>query len=318
METEEEQCMRILTNAVNECKSDWIALSGGLDSSILAHLRKDQKPQTMTIITKDFLGTDLTFAQIIAKHLGLPLSLIQVSMEEVLDSINETIKILGNYNDIEIRNSIVPYIYLTTLKKKGVDSVITGDGADEVFAGYNFLLKKSDEEIGEELKRIKKIMHFPSKDIARSLNMKVETPFLNEELIKFSDDIEISKKINSKEGEKFGKWILRETFEKYLPNNITWREKSPMQDGSGTNNLTGLFNTIITDDIFTEKKTRILEEDGVYIRTKESLHYYECFRKTNSVKKSNSDNRCPDCDYEIAPNSRFCSCLLYTSPSPRD
>ena len=306
MKTEEEQCMRILTNAVNECKSDWIALSGGLDSSILAHLRKDQKPQTMTIITKDFLGTDLTFAQIIAKHLGLPLSLIQVSMEEVLDSINETIKILGNYNDIEIRNSIVPYIYLTTLKKKGVDSVITGDGADEVFAGYNFLLKKSDEEIGEELKRIKKIMHFPSKEIARSLNMKVETPFLNEELIKFSDDIEISKKINAKDGEKFGKWILRETFEKYLPNNITWREKSPMQDGSGTNNLTGLFNTIITDDIFTEKKTRILEEDGVYIRTKESLHYYECFRKTNSVKKSNSDNRCPDCDYEIAPNSRFC------------
>ena len=306
MKTEEEQCMRILTNAVNECKSDWIALSGGLDSSILAHLRKDQKPQTMTIITKDFLGTDLTFAQIIAKHLGLPLSLIQVSMEEVLDSINETIKILGNYNDIEIRNSIVPYIYLTTLKKKGVDSVITGDGADEVFAGYNFLLKKSDEEIGEELKRIKKIMHFPSKDIARSLNMKVETPFLNEELIKFSDDIEISKKINAKDGEKFGKWILRETFEKYLPNNITWREKSPMQDGSGTNNLTGLFNTIITDDIFTQKKTRILEEDGVYIRTKESLHYYECFRKTNSVKKSDSDNRCPDCNHEIAPNSRFC------------
>ena len=306
MKTEEEQCMRILTNAVNECKSDWIALSGGLDSSILAHLRKDQKPQTMTIITKDFLGTDLTFAQIIAKHLGLPLSLIQVSMEEVLDSINETIKILGNYNDIEIRNSIVPYIYLTTLKKKGVDSVITGDGADEVFAGYNFLLKKSDEEIGEELKRIKKIMHFPSKDIARSLNMKVETPFLNEELIKFSDDIEISKKINAKDGEKFGKWILRETFEKYLPNNITWREKSPMQDGSGTNNLTGLFNTIITDDIFTQKKTRILEEDGVYIRTKESLHYYECFRKSNSVKKSDSDNRCPDCNYEIAPNSRFC------------
>ena len=306
MKTEEEQCMRILTNAVNECKSDWIALSGGLDSSILAHLRKDQKPQTMTIITKDFLGTDLTFAQIIAKHLGLNLSLIQVSMEDVLDSINETIKILGNYNDIEIRNSIVPYIYLTTLKKKGVDSVITGDGADEVFAGYNFLLKKSDEEIGEELKRIKKIMHFPSKDIARSLNMKVETPFLNEELIKFSDDIEISKKINAKDGEKFGKWILRETFEKYLPNNITWREKSPMQDGSGTNNLTGLFNTIITDDIFTQKKTRILEEDGVYIRTKESLHYYECFRKTNSVKKSDSDNRCPDCNYEIAPNSRFC------------
>ncbi len=301
-----DQCAEVLQNAVKECESEWIALSGGLDSSILAHLRKDQKPQAITIITKDFLGTDLTFAQIIAKHTGLNLSLIQVSMEEIIDSINETIKILNNFNDIEIRNSIVPHLYLSSLKKKGVDSVITGDGADEIFAGYNFLLKKSNDELDEELERIKKIMHFPSKDIAKSLNMKVETPFLNENVIKFSYGIPISRKINVKEDKKFGKLILRETFEKDLPKNIIWREKSPMQDGSGTSNLTWLFNTIITDEIFSQKKTKILEEDGVYIRTKESLHYYECFRKSSSVKKSNSDRKCPDCDYEINLNSRFC------------
>ena len=306
MKTDMDQCTEVLQNAVRECESQWIALSGGLDSSILAHLRKDLKPQAITIITKDFLGTDLTFAQIIAKHTGLPLSLMQVTMEEVLDSINETIKILDNFNDIEIRNSIVPHLYLNSLKKKGVDSVITGDGADEIFAGYNFLLKKSNDEIDQELERIKKIMHFPSRNIAESLNMKVETPFLDEDVIKFSNSIPISRKINVKEDKKYGKWILRKTFEKDLPKNIIWREKSPMQDGSGTNNLTGLFNTIITDDIFSQKKTKILEEDGVYIRTKESLHYYECFRKSSSVKKSNSDRKCPDCDYEINLNSRFC------------
>ena len=91
MKTDIDQCMTTLQNAVRECESEWIALSGGLDSSILAHLRKDLNPQAITIITKDFLGTDLTFAQIIAKHTGLPLSLMQVTMEEVLDSINETI-----------------------------------------------------------------------------------------------------------------------------------------------------------------------------------------------------------------------------------
>ena len=301
-----DQCRTVLQNSVTMCKSNWIALSGGLDSSILAYLLKDQKPQAITIITKDFLGTDLTYAQIIAKHTQLPLSLMQVSIEEILDSISETIKILGNFNDIEIRNSIVPYIYLNLLKKQGVKSAITGDGADEVFAGYNFLLKKSDNELVEELKRIKKIMHFSSKEIAKSLDMIVETPFLNDELIEFSDTIPISRKINSKEGKKFGKWILRETFEKDLPGNIIWREKSPMQDGSGTTNLTNLFNTIITNDVFSQKKTKILEEDGVYIRTKESLHYYECFRKSNSIKKSNSDVKCPDCNYEINVNSKFC------------
>ncbi len=306
MESEIDQCKKVLDNAITNCKSEWIALSGGLDSSILAYLLKDQKPHAITIITKDFLGTDLTYAQIIAKHTELSLSLMQVNMEDMLDSINETIRILGNFNDIEIRNSIVPYIYLSSLKKKGVNSVITGDGADEIFAGYNFLLKKSEAELDIELDRIKKIMHFPSKDIAKSLNMKVETPFLNEDVIKFSDGLSISKKINFKEHKKFGKFILRETFEKDIPKNIIWREKSPMQDGSGTNNLTGLFNTIITDEIFSQKKTKIMEEDGVYIRTKESLHYYECFRKSSSLKKSNSDRKCPDCDYEINMNSRFC------------
>ena len=301
-----DQCRTVLQNSVAECKSNWIALSGGLDSSILAYLLKNQKPKAIVIITKDFLGTDLTYAQIIAKHTQLPLSLLQVSLEEVLDSINETIKILRNFNDIEIRNSIVPYMYLSSLKKKGIDSVITGDGADEVFAGYNFLLKKSEEELDEELKRIKRIMHFPSKDIAKSLDMKVETPFLNEDVIKFSDTIPISKKINFKEEKKFGKWILREAFEKELPKNIVWREKSPMQDGSGTVNLTGLFNTIITDDIFLQKKTKILEEDGIYIRTKESLHYYECFTKSNTVTSSNSDKKCPDCNYDIKLDSKFC------------
>ena len=214
--------MSILQNAISECDSEWIALSGGLDSSILAHLRKDQRPQAITIITKDFLGTDLTFAQIIAKHTGLTLSLMQVTMEEVLDSINETIKILDNFNDIEIRNSIVPHLYLSLLKKKGVDSVITGDGADEIFAGYNFLLKKSNDELDQELERIKKIMHFPSRNIAESLNMKVETPFLDEDVIKFSNSIPVSRKINVKEDKKYGKWILRKTFEKDLPKNIIY------------------------------------------------------------------------------------------------
>ena len=79
-----------------------------------------------------------------------------------------------------------------------------------------------------------------------------------------------------------------------------------MQDGSGTANLTNLFNSIITDKIFSQKRNEILEKDGVYIRTKESLHYYECFRKTNVVKISNSKNKCPDCNYEINEKSKFC------------
>jgi len=301
-----DQCRSILQKACEKCESDWIALSGGLDSSVIANLMKKEKTHAITIITKDFVGTDLTYAQIMAKYVEIPLSLMHIDLEGVLEAINETVKILGNFNDIEIRNSVVPYIYLKSLKDDGINSVITGDGADEVFAGYNFLLKKNEDELVSELSRIKKIMHFPSKEIGESLNMKVEMPFLDNDVIDFSENIPISEKINTKDGKRFGKWILRKSFENEIPDSIVWREKSPMQDGSGTANLTNLFNSIITDEIFSQKRNEILEKDGVYIRTKESLHYYECFRKINSVKKSNSENKCPDCNYELEVNSRFC------------
>ena len=301
-----DQCRSILRNTCEKCESDWIALSGGLDSSIIANLMKKEKTHAITIITKDFVGTDLTYAQIMAKYVGIPLSLMHIDLEGVLEAINETVKILGNFNDIEIRNSVVPYIYLKSLKDDGINSVITGDGADEVFAGYNFLLKKNEDELVSELSRIKKIMHFPSKEIGESLNMKVEMPFLDNDVIDFSENIPISEKINTKDGKRFGKWILRKSFENEIPDSIVWREKSPMQDGSGTANLTNLFNSIITDEIFSQKRNEILEKDGVYIRTKESLHYYECFRKTNVLKTSNSENKCPDCNYELEVNSRFC------------
>ena len=132
----------LLEKITMQCDANWIALSGGLDSSILAQIKKEQDLNAITIITKDFLGTDLEYSQIVGKHIGIPLELKYVSMDEIFDAIKNTIKILKNFNDIEIRNSIVSYLYLNMLKEKNVKKIITGDGADEIFAGYNFLIKK--------------------------------------------------------------------------------------------------------------------------------------------------------------------------------
>ena len=80
-----------------------------------------------------------------------------------------------------------------------------------------------------------------------------------------------------------------------------------MQDGSGTTGLTKLFESIITDDIFKEKTKKIKNDDGINIRTKESLHYYEIFRKKSKVSKSGTGlNLCTDCNSEIIPETRFC------------
>ena len=300
--------IRLLLEEITiKCDANWIAFSGGLDSSILAEIKKEQNLNAITIISKDFLATDLSYSQITAKHIDIPLEIKYVNIDQMLGAIENTIKILKNFNDIEIRNSIVPYLYMNALKERNITNVITGDGADEIFAGYNFLLKKDRNELKNELKRIKKIMHFTSQKIANKLGMSIQMPFIDEKIIGLVETLPINLLINQKNGIKFGKWILRKAFENTLPTNVIWRKKTAMQDGSGTTNLTKLFNSIITDDIFAKKVKKIKSECNIKIRTKESLYYYELFKENFIIPECNDKkNICPDCNAEIVNNSKFC------------
>ena len=290
-----------------QCDANWIAFSGGLDSSILAQIKKKSDLNAITIIAKDFLASDLQYSQIVAKHIDIPLELKYVNIDEMLNAVENTIKILKNFNDIEIRNSIVSYLYLNALKEKSVTKVITGDGADEIFAGYNFLVKKDHGELKDELKRLKEIMHFTSQKIANELGISIQMPFVDENIINAVETLPTSLLINQKNDKRFGKWILRKAFENDLPSSVIWRKKTAMQDGSGTASLTKLFDSIITDDIFEEKTKKIKSGENVTIRTKESLHYYEFYKENFKIPEcTNGNNQCSDCNAEIVSNSKFC------------
>ena len=300
--------IRLLLEEITiQCDANWIAFSGGLDSSILAQIKKKSDLNAVTIITKDFLASDLQYSQIVAKHIGIPLELKYVNIDEMLSAIENTIKILKNFNDIEIRNSIVSYLYLNALKEKSVTKVITGDGADEIFAGYNFLVKKDHSELKDELKRLKEIMHFTSQKIANELGISVQMPFIDESIIKFVGTLPVNLLVNQNDGIKFGKWILRKAFETDIPSNVIWREKTPMQDGSGTSGLTKMFDSIITDNTFEEKIKKIKSEEDVTIRTKESLHYYALYKEHFKIPECrDGKNLCSDCNTEVASDSKFC------------
>jgi len=303
-----ENLYEVLENSVSGSKAKTLALSGGLDSSILAFFLKDKEVNTLALTTRDFIATDLTYCQLVAKKFNLPLDIIMPKTEELLSAIHETIKILKNFNDIEIRNSIVMYLLIKSVKDSGKSNIILGDGADELFAGYNFFLKKNDIELQKDLERIWSIMHFPSKKIGEVLRITIEAPFLNDNVMSLAKRIPVNFKVGEYNGKKYGKWILRKAFEDKLPKSIVWREKSPMQDGAGTTALTHLFDTVISDKIFELKTKQIKDSDNVKLRTKESLHYYEIYRKYFEApeKLHDSKNKCPNCQYEVKQSSKFC------------
>lgn len=294
--------------AISSCKARYLSLSGGLDSTILAYYLKNKKINGISVITKDFVATDLTYCQLVAKKFEIPLDLISVETENLLSAIEETIKILKIFNNIEIRNSVVMYLVLSALKEKGESKIITGDGADELFAGYNFFLKKSEKQLEDDLNRIWSIMHFPTKKIGQSLGITVESPFLMENMAKFAKSVPVNLKVKEENGEKFGKWILRKAFENKIPQTIVWRKKSPMQDGAGTTALTNLFDALISDDVFKKRVKEIQETDKVHIQSKESLHYYNIYKKyyLPPYKLHSSSIKCPYCQFSVGQNSKFC------------
>jgi len=296
-----------IEESCNLCNSNLISLSGGLDSSIIAHFLKEKKPKTIAIIAEDFVSTDLTYCQMISKEMQLPLSIYNVKTTEILEAIEETIKILKNFNDIEIRNNIVMYLAIKWAKDNGERSIISGDGADELFAGYNFLINKQEDQLEKEIKRVCSIMHFPTQEIGKSLGITIESPFLNNTVIELAKSIPANLKVKEENGKRHGKWILRKTFEEFIPKRITWREKSPMQEGSGTSGLTELFDSIIGEESFVERKLTVEKEDGVVIRSRESMHYYEIFKKLfGSPVDKESENNCPYCKHTVEKSSKFC------------
>ena len=257
MEEITKKLYQILEESCNLCESELIALSGGLDSSIISHFLRGKKVEGIAIISEDFVSTDLTYCQRISKETGIPLTIYNSTTSEILEAVENTIKILKNFNDIEIRNNVVMYLAIKWAKDNNKKSVITGDGADELFAGYNFLVNKPEKELESEIKRVCSIMHFPTQEIGKHLGIKIESPFLNQKIVEIANQIPVNLKVKEENGTRYGKWILRKTIEKYIPEQIVWRKKSPMQEGAGTVGLTNLFESIINEEKYVEKKLTI-------------------------------------------------------------
>jgi asparagine synthase (glutamine-hydrolysing) len=297
---------QILEESCNSCQSNLISLSGGLDSSIIAYFLKKRGPNSVAIISEDFVSTDLTYCQMISKEMKIPLSIYNVPTSTILEAIEGTIKILKNFNDIEIRNNVVMYLAIKWAKENNQKSIITGDGADELFAGYNFLVNKPEKELEAEIKRVCSVMHFPTQKIGKALGIKIESPFLNQKVIELANQIPSNLKIKVEGGKRYGKWILRKTFEKHIPVQIAWRRKSPMQEGAGTSGLTNLFESIINEEAYVERKLTVEKNDEVVIRSRESMYYYEIFKKLyGSPIDDNAECKCPYCKHEVN-NSKFC------------
>ncbi len=272
------QLRKLVELAVERNSARGVLLSGGLDSSIVAAVASRHLKLTgVTVLLGD--APDLKFAKIVAERFNIDHIILPIDEKVAETATQDAVKIMKSFDPMEIRNDATILIGFRAAKDHGIGEVMTGDAGDELFAGYSFLFGRSHDEFVKSLQNMWKVMRFASASIAKSLGMHAKMPFLEQTLKEFAMNIDPELKIRKEHDQTYGKWILRKAFEDLLPAEIIWRTKMPIERGSGTSTLPSYFSSKISDDEFSKKAKEYLQSDGVHIRDKEHLFYYEAYER---------------------------------------
>ena len=287
-----------LKHAVDEAGADGLLLSGGLDSSILASLNSHVSAFTVTLEPH---GEDEEYAKILTRTIHVKYHHRMIGIEEALHSIPTVIGILKSF-DPAIPNDIATYFGLKLAKEKGVKSVMTGDGSDELFAGYSFMLDLPDLEA--YIQGLSGKMSFSSSILGRKMGIQIKQPYLSGEMIELASKIPRDLKIRTEGKKKCGKWILRKAFEDFLPPSIIWQNKRPLEYGSGTTRLRRIISEKISDEEFEEKSRAY----SVRFMSKEHLFYYQIYREVIGEIPAPEEGQAPcvGCGAGIQKEAKHC------------
>jgi len=228
-------------NAVKETISDkkiGVAFSGGVDSTLLAKLVKDMG-YNIHLLTIGFQDShDINFAKEVNQILNLPHSISEIDPEkfkEVSQKINHIIKSDNlSWNE----NSIAFYYVAELAQKNGLKTVVTANGIDELFCGYNSYreaIEKGEDEVvkmmNDKLKNEKEMM-VAINAVTAEFDVTMIQPFLLPNFIEYAKKIPVSEKIHGQDDMQ-RKHPIRELAMDYgIPEVAAQKQKKALQYGS--------------------------------------------------------------------------------------
>jgi asparagine synthase (glutamine-hydrolysing) len=257
-----------------------VFLSGGLDSSLVAAIaarwyeERGQRLKTFAVGLED--SPDLLAARAVAEHLGTEHHESVYAAEDALRILPEVVRTIESFDPSLVR-SAVPNFILAEFTARHVKVVLTGEGADEIFAGYEYLEGfETEVDLHAELVRTIEGLHDLNLQRADRVTMahglEARVPFLELDMISLGLSLPAGWKLAAEDQSE--KRLLRQAFDGWLPNDFLWRKKAQFGDGSGA--------ASVLQDRMTESVTEQefeAERHGVDppLRTREEVAYYRIF-----------------------------------------
>lgn len=253
-----------------------VLLSGGLDSSIISAVAQKFAPRRIETDDKSEAwwprlhsfaiglegSPDLAASRNVAKFIGTVHHEINFTLEEGLDALRDVIYHIETYDVTTVRASTPMYLLSRVIKSMGIKMVLTGEGADEIFGGYLYFHKAPDAGAFHEetVRKLSKLHLYDCLRANKSLaawGVEGRVPFLDKVFLDTAMRLNPKDKMVTRD--RIEKWVLRKSFENYIPSNITWRQKEQFSDGVGYNwidTLRIMTANEITDDQLKNAKYR--------------------------------------------------------------
>jgi asparagine synthase (glutamine-hydrolysing) len=251
-------------------------LSGGLDSSSLAALARPFIKRLYTFAGGFDGSTDLKYARAVADYLGTEHHEVLVQLKDLLFVLPEVIYHLESFDALLVRSSLVNYI-VAQRASEYVNAVLSGEGGDELFAGYNYLKNLEQEDLADELIDITQRLHNTAlQRVDRSASahgIVAYVCFLHPEVVEYALRIPPEYKLH----DNVEKWILRVALDGELPEKVLKRKKAKFWKGAGVEELVAEHagHSISDSDFSAEGRL----SNGWTLHSKEELLYYRIFKE---------------------------------------
>jgi len=210
-----------------------LLFSGGIDSLIIAKILKNENIDfTCYFAHSEENSKDLAFVKELSKEYNLKLKIISIKNKEIPKVIKHVVETIESTNPIKIGVALPIYLASKQAKKDKIKVLISGLGADELFAGYHRF--KVSNNITKDSVDLLLQMHendlYRDDLITMDNTIELRLPYLDLEVVKLALETNDAYKINSEEN----KIIIREIGKKLKLNKKYFkRKKVAAQYGSG-------------------------------------------------------------------------------------